>query len=39
MRANLTADNRGPAFGPEQPAPADAGPYEQIAAYAGRSVG
>lgn len=39
VRANLTADRRAPAFGPEQQAPADAGPYEQIAAYAGRSVG
>ena len=38
MQANLTADNRGPAFGPEQPAPGDAGPYQQLAAYAGRST-
>lgn len=38
MRANLGADNRGGAFGPEQRAPEDAGPYERIAAYAGRRV-
>jgi uncharacterized protein (TIGR03086 family) len=38
MRANLSAENRGPAFGPEQEIPADAGGYEQIAAYAGRRV-
>jgi uncharacterized protein (TIGR03083 family) len=38
MRANLTTELRGGAFGPEQPAPPDAGPYDQIAAYAGRSV-
>jgi uncharacterized protein (TIGR03086 family) len=36
MRANLTADNRGPAFGAEQQVADDAGPYDQIAAYAGR---
>ena len=39
MRANLTAENRGPVFGPEQVVSEDAGPYEQIAAYAGRTVG
>jgi uncharacterized protein (TIGR03086 family) len=39
MRANLTADNRGPAFGAEQEVGADAGPYEKLAAYAGRTVG
>lgn len=38
MRANLTDDNRGGAFGAEQPAPADASPYDQIAAFAGRPV-
>ena len=38
MRANLTATNRGPAFGPEQPAPGDADPYQRVAAFAGRSV-
>jgi hypothetical protein len=26
------------AFGPEQPAPPDAGPYDRIAAFAGRPV-
>ena len=36
MRASLTEDNRGPVFGPEQSAPAGAGVYEQLAAYAGR---
>jgi uncharacterized protein (TIGR03086 family) len=38
MQANLNADNRGPAFGPEKPAPGDADPYQRIAAFAGRSV-
>jgi uncharacterized protein (TIGR03086 family) len=38
MRANLTEDNRGPAFGPEQPAPEGADAYQRIAAFAGRSV-
>jgi uncharacterized protein (TIGR03086 family) len=38
MRANLTDDNRGSAFGPEQPAPEGADPYRRIAAFAGRSV-
>jgi uncharacterized protein (TIGR03086 family) len=38
MRASLTDDNRGPAFGPEQPAPAGADAYQRIAAFAGRSV-
>lgn len=38
MRANLTPDNRGSAFSPEQRAPEDADPYELIAAYAGRTV-
>ncbi len=36
MRENLTEDNRGGAFGPEHDVPQDAGPYERIAAYAGR---
>ncbi|MHC1559570.1 TIGR03086 family metal-binding protein [Actinomycetospora sp. C-140] len=39
MRAHLTADIRGPAFGPEQPAPDGADPYVRIAAFAGRRVG
>ncbi len=38
MRANLTETNRGPAFGPEQPAPEGADAYQRIAAFAGRSV-
>jgi uncharacterized protein (TIGR03086 family) len=38
MRAHLTEDNRGPAFGPAVPAVAGSGPYEELAAYAGRSV-
>ena len=38
MRAGLTDDNRGPAFGPEQPAPEGADPYQRVAASAGRSV-
>lgn len=38
MRANLTADNRGSAFGPEQPAPHGADAYQRIAAFAGRAV-
>ena len=38
MQAGLTPDNRGPAFGPEQPAPEDADAYGRIAAFAGRSV-
>lgn len=38
MSQGLTADNRGGAFGPEQPAPDDAGPYERLAAFAGRTV-
>ncbi|MGH3411805.1 MAG: TIGR03086 family metal-binding protein [Marmoricola sp.] len=36
MRANLTDDNRGEAFGPEQPVPDDAGAYDELAAFAGR---
>jgi len=38
MQANLTADNRSVAFGPEQPAPADGSAYDRIAAFAGRTV-
>lgn len=37
MHANLTEDNRAPAFGPEQPAPQGADAYHRIAAFAGRS--
>jgi len=38
MQANLTDEMRKGAFGPELPAPAGAGPYERIAAFAGRVV-
>ena len=38
MSASMTDDNRGDAFGPEQPAPDDATAYQRIAAFAGRSV-
>jgi len=38
MQANLTADNRGPAFAAEQPAPDGADPYQRLAAFAGRRV-
>lgn len=38
MQANLTDDNRGPVFGPAQPAPDGADAYQRIAAFAGRSV-
>jgi uncharacterized protein (TIGR03086 family) len=38
MQANLTPDNRGPVFGPEQPAPDGADAYGRIAAFAGRTV-
>ena len=38
MQANLTEDNRPPAFGPEQPVPEGADVYQRIAAFAGRSV-
>lgn len=38
MSTSLTDDNRGGAFGPEQPAPAGADPYQRLAAFAGRSV-
>jgi hypothetical protein len=38
VSANLTPDNRGPAVGPEQEAPPDAGPYERLAAFTGRTT-
>ena len=38
MSQGLTPENRGEAFAPEQPEPEGAGPYERLAAYAGRSV-
>jgi uncharacterized protein (TIGR03086 family) len=38
MQANLKPEIRGPAFGPEQPAPDGADVYQQIAAFAGRTV-
>jgi uncharacterized protein (TIGR03086 family) len=38
MQANLRPEIRGEAFGPEQPAPDGADPYERIAAFAGRQV-
>jgi uncharacterized protein (TIGR03086 family) len=38
MQANLEPKMRGAAFGPEHQAPADAGPYERIAAFAGRDL-
>ena len=38
MSTSMTDDKRGDAFGPEQPAPANADAYERIAAFAGRSV-
>jgi uncharacterized protein (TIGR03086 family) len=38
MQQGLTDDNRGPVFGPEQPAPPDADAYTRIAAFAGRQV-
>lgn len=38
LRANLTADNRAPAFGDEIEPPDGAGPYERLAAFAGRRV-
>lgn len=38
MQASLTDDSRAPVFGPEQPAPDDAGGYERLAAFAGRDV-
>jgi uncharacterized protein (TIGR03086 family) len=38
MQANLTDENRDGAFGPAQEAPDGAGPYDRIAAFAGRRV-
>jgi uncharacterized protein (TIGR03086 family) len=38
MSESLTDDNRGNAFRPAQPAPADADAYQRLAAFAGRSV-
>ncbi|MBA2956302.1 maleylpyruvate isomerase family mycothiol-dependent enzyme [Nocardioides sp. MAH-18] len=38
LRANLTDDNRAPVFGAEVEPPAGAGPYERLAAFAGRQV-
>jgi uncharacterized protein (TIGR03086 family) len=38
MTASMTEDMRGDAYGPEQPAPANADAYQRIAAFAGRSV-
>lgn len=38
MSTSLTADNRGGAFLPEQPAPDGADAYQRLAAFAGRSV-
>ena len=38
MKANLRAEIRGEAFGPEQPAPDDGDAYDVIAAFAGRTV-
>lgn len=38
MQANLTADNRGEAFRPEQQARDGADAYQRIAAFAGRTV-
>lgn len=38
MRENLGPERRGDAFGPEIEAPADADPYDALAAFAGRQV-
>ena len=38
MSNALTPDNRSGAFDAEQPAPAGAGPYERLAAFAGRLI-
>jgi uncharacterized protein (TIGR03086 family) len=38
MTSSMTDEMRGDAFGPEQPAPADADAYQRIAAFAGRSA-
>ncbi len=39
VQANLTDENRGPAFGPAQSAPEGADAYQRLAAFAGREVG
>jgi uncharacterized protein (TIGR03086 family) len=39
MRSSLRPEQRGEAFGPEQPAQEDAGPYHRLAAFAGRATG
>lgn len=38
MQANLKPEMRSQAFGPEQPAPEEADPYQRIAAFAGRHL-
>lgn len=38
MRDNMTPERRGDAFGPEVEPPTDAGPYDALAAFAGRGV-
>lgn len=38
MKANLRPEVRGEAFGPERTPPSDAGPYERLAAFAGREA-
>ena len=38
MRKNMSPESRGDAFGPEVEAPTDAGPYDALAAFAGRRV-
>jgi uncharacterized protein (TIGR03086 family) len=38
LRNSLTPENRGPVFGPAQPAPEGTDAYGRIAAFAGRSV-
>jgi len=38
MRDNITDDNRGAAFGAEQTPGVGTGPYERLAAFAGRTV-
>jgi uncharacterized protein (TIGR03086 family) len=38
LRENLKPETRGPAFGEERQAPPGAGPYDELAAFAGRAV-
>lgn len=38
LRSGLTPENRGGVFGPEQPVADGAGPYERLAAFAGRAT-